>query len=135
GILGEFSGKVGPVVGASWGKKHVLRSRPSKPTAPPSEKQLNVRSKISMVSSFLAPLGELLKRTFIHQFDCATRRGASISYYTKYVVKSTENGYVIDFDKMLVSAGTLRPMENPSILVEPNHNLLVQWEDNSGKAM
>lgn len=37
GILGAFSGTVGPVVGASYRGKDVIRSRPKKSSKPATE--------------------------------------------------------------------------------------------------
>jgi hypothetical protein len=53
GILGAFSGKVGPVVGASWRGKDVLRSLPRKGIRVATETQLLQRLKFSTASEFL----------------------------------------------------------------------------------
>jgi hypothetical protein len=45
GILGAFSGKVGPVVGASWRGKEVMRSLPKKSGRAATSTQLLQRLK------------------------------------------------------------------------------------------
>lgn len=45
GILGGFSGKVGPVVGATWRGMDVIRSRPKSSRRTPSERQLEQQLK------------------------------------------------------------------------------------------
>ena len=52
GILGAFSGKVGPVVGASWRGKEVMRSLPKKSNRVATATQLLQRQKFAMVQAF-----------------------------------------------------------------------------------
>ena len=49
GILGAFSGKVGPVVGATWRGKDVMRSLPKKSNRLATAFQQQQRSKFAMV--------------------------------------------------------------------------------------
>lgn len=61
GILGPFSGKVGPVVGAYWKGRNVMRIRPAHVTNPQTEDQMRVRMRLSILSTFLTPFREVLK--------------------------------------------------------------------------
>lgn len=61
GILGPFSGKVGPVVGAFWKGRNVMRVRPAHMTNPQTEDQMRVRQRLSILSVFLSPFREALK--------------------------------------------------------------------------
>ena len=50
GILGAFSGLVGPVVGASFRGKNVMRGRPKKTKKVPTLGQLAQRAKFAAVT-------------------------------------------------------------------------------------
>ena len=63
GLLGGFSGKVGPVVGVTLRNKTILRSLPQPSNKPRSPKQLGNQSSFGLVSSFLAKY-----RTFINAY-------------------------------------------------------------------
>lgn len=130
GVLGEFSGKVGPVVGSTWRNKPVLRSLPRKSSTPPSAKQLDSRKKFGAVSAFLAPLGELIEKTYLGNFEHSTRRGAAISYYCEKVAVRTVDGYKMDYSQLLLSAGMLKGILGDSVHIEPDQTLVIQWENN-----
>lgn len=58
GILGPFSGKVGPVVGSTWKGRQVMKGRPyPKKKVTPSTLQAMVQQRFTVISSFLRPLG------------------------------------------------------------------------------
>lgn len=61
GILGPFSGKVGPVVGAFWKGRNVMRIRPAHVTNPQTADQMNVRMRLSILSTFFTPFREVLR--------------------------------------------------------------------------
>ncbi len=54
GILGGFSGKVGPVIGTSWKGKAIIKARPLSHNDRNSVAQQEQRAKFSLVSKFLA---------------------------------------------------------------------------------
>ena len=62
GILGAFSGKVGPVVGATWRCKYVMRGLPKKGNRLPTEFQQVQRTKFTMVTEFLSGIQPVVKR-------------------------------------------------------------------------
>ena len=58
GILGPFSGKVGPVVGSTWKGRQVMRGRPyPKKNVTPSVLQGRIQQRLTAISNFLRPLG------------------------------------------------------------------------------
>lgn len=61
GILGPFSGKIGPVVGSYWKGRFVMRVRPAHVTNPQTEDQMTIRQRLSVLSTFLTPFKEILK--------------------------------------------------------------------------
>ena len=64
GILGAFSGKVGPVVGATWRGKDVMRSLPKRSNRMATVIQQQQRTKFAMVTEFLSGIQPVIKRYF-----------------------------------------------------------------------
>ena len=53
GILGGFSGKVGPIVGFRWKSNYYIRARAAKISNPRTPKQQEQRGKFATAFSFL----------------------------------------------------------------------------------
>ena len=53
GILGGFSGKVGPIVGFRWKSNYYIRARAAKVSNPRTPKQQEQRGKFATAFSFL----------------------------------------------------------------------------------
>ncbi len=53
GILGGFSGKVGPIVGCHWKSKYYIRAHAAKVSNPRTKKQQEQRGKFATAFSFL----------------------------------------------------------------------------------
>jgi len=64
GITGAFIGKVGPVVGCVREGVPYMRSKGIPRTSPPSEKELNNRSKFAVTHAWLQPLLVFLRAGF-----------------------------------------------------------------------
>lgn len=61
GILGPFSGKVGPVVGSTWKGRQVMKGRPyPKKKVTASALQATTRQRMRVLAEFLRPLGGLI---------------------------------------------------------------------------
>ena len=83
GILGAFSGKVGPVVGANWRGKDIMRSLPKKSKRRASAIQMQQRQKFAMVSELLNGLQPVIKRYYGSDGGLKTRRNQLMSYLLK----------------------------------------------------
>lgn len=59
GILGGFSGKVGPIVGFHWKSKYYIRARAAKVSNPRTPKQQEQRGKFATAFSFLKAIKPL----------------------------------------------------------------------------
>jgi hypothetical protein len=64
GVFGDFSGKIGDIVGSSWKGIPVIRQAPSQRRGPFSKSQIEQQARFMLLSRFLRPLTELLKDTF-----------------------------------------------------------------------
>jgi len=59
GILGGFSGKVGPIVGFRWKSNYYIRARAAKVSNPRTPKQQEQRGKFATAFSFLKAIKTL----------------------------------------------------------------------------
>ena len=61
GILGGFSGKVGPIVGFHWKSKYYIRARAAKGSNPRTPKQQEQRGKFATAFSFLKAIKPFIR--------------------------------------------------------------------------
>jgi Family of unknown function (DUF6266) len=84
GFLGGFNGKLGTAVGSKWKGINVIRSRPPrKRRGQPSESQLEVQAKFTLMTNFLRPLADLLDH--------------------KRAVTGTAPNFTVDYPKVFLS--------------------------------
>lgn len=133
GILGSFSGKVGPVVGASWRGKEVMRSLPRKSGKIPTDKQMEQREKFSVVSQFLAPLQGVISQYFGLPQGDKSRSNLAMAYHLKEAVAFDVRGYEMLYDKVLVTKGDLLFPPDLSRLSDAGGILRFNWTNNSGQ--
>jgi hypothetical protein len=133
GILGAFSGKVGPVVGANWRGKEVLRSLPRKSGKAPSQTQLLQQLKFATVTAFLNPLQSILTRYYGTNTGSKTRRNQAMSYHMKEATQYVDPNFDILYNRVQISKGDLLNVENPVATAGANSSLAFTWVDNSGQ--
>ncbi len=133
GILGAFSGKIGPVVGANWRGKEVMRSLPRKGNRLVTANQLLQREKFKMVASFLKPINPVIKLYFGSNNEIYTKRNRAMSYLIKQATVAVGTGFEMDYPKVLISKGALLGVENGTLQAGPLHSLDISWTDNSGQ--
>ncbi|WP_053976771.1 DUF6266 family protein [Mangrovimonas xylaniphaga] len=133
GILGGFSGKVGNVVGVRWRGQDIMRSLPSRGHYVPSNAQLEQREKFGLVMKFLTPIQGLLNAYFGKRQSDKSPFNLAVSYHLKEAVEPVDEGFEMDYLKILISKGDLRGMDTPQVQALANQQLALSWEDNSGQ--
>ncbi len=131
GILGGFSGTVGPVVGSSWKGLDVMRSRPRKRSSSSTSAQLEQQLKFSIMMNFLQTIKKVVDVTFKAYADEMTEFNAAFSYNIKNAVTGVSPDFMVDYPKVLVSRGELPNGNNPKAAVAGNI-ITFSWGDNSG---
>lgn len=131
GILGAFSGKVGPVVGASWRGKDVMRSLPKKTNRIPTASQLEQRDKFAMATSFLTPINPVVKRYFGTNAGIKTRRNLAMSYLMKEALVFNDPDWVWDYSKILIARGELQALEDATLTAGTGQSIELNWTNNS----
>ncbi len=132
GIIGAFSGKVGPVVGATWRGKDVMRSLPRKSTKPATQTQKLQREKFTMVTAFLAPINPIVKRYFGNDIGIKTRRNQAMSYLIKEAITYVDPELVWEYNKVLISRGELLGINEADVATGAGQSINITWTDNSG---
>ena len=130
GILGGFSGKVGTVVGANWRHIAYMRSLPQKVRNPRTEAQLKQRSRMALVVSFLRPMTAFLRTGWKLFAKRQSAFNAATAYMLANAIRGTFPNYQIDFDKVLVTRGSLPPVISPA-LGGTGKVVSMQWGNNS----
>ena len=135
GVFGGFSGRVGKVVGYSIGGEELLRKAPKKkPNRKPTEKQLEQQKKFGLVMAFLLPIKEVVGEYFSQRHAATSRFNLAVGYnLTNAVIDAGGGVYELDFNKVLISKGDLRGMENGTVAAQANQVLDLSWTDNSGQ--
>lgn len=133
GILGAFSGKVGPVVGASWRGKEVLRSLPKKANRTATPNQALQRLKFSTVTSFLNPLYPVLSRYYGNNTGEKTRLNQAMSYHIKEAMVYNEPVFNMVYNKVQIAKGDLIGIQAGVLSSTEASTVAIVWADNSGE--
>lgn len=131
GILGAFSGLVGPVVGANFRGKNVMRGRPKKTKKMPTENQLAQRAKFAAVTAFLTPANSILSAYFANPTGVKSRYNLAMSYHLTEAVEWDGVEATILFDKALFSKGSLLAPQNLAATAVAGSQLQLDWVNNS----
>ena len=87
GILGGFSGKVGPVVGANWRGKDIIRSTPKSSSRPKTDKQILQQLKFKTTITFLHPLRNIQNRFFGTDAGAKSKVNLAASYFINNAIE------------------------------------------------
>jgi len=132
GILGNFSGKVGSVVGSNWKGISYIRSLPVKVRDPRTLPQISHRTKFTFTIHFLRPMTDFLRTGWKLYAQRQSPFNAAVSYTFAKAIAGEYPNYEIDPGKVLVSRGALTTVTNASVRYKAG-NIQFQWEDNTGK--
>ena len=131
GILGGFSGKVGPIVGFRWKSNYYIRARAAKVSNPRTPKQQEQRGKFATAFSFLKAIKPFIRIGYKEFTQDKSAFNAAMSYTLKRAVTGSGKEIKIDFDRALVSMGTLMPIFEGTATQNGN-KMYFNWQDNSG---
>lgn len=131
GILGGFSGTVGPVVGANWRGMDVIRSRPKSSRRTPSERQLEQQLKFKLAIRFLQPIKSIQSLYFGMGSGVKSRVNLAVSYTISTAIQMVAGLPELIFNKVLITRGELTSFQNAVLTTQPGGVLHLEWEDNS----
>ena len=131
GILGGFSGKVGTVVGSTWKSVHYMRALAVSFSDPRTEKQKNQRSKFTAAVNFTKAMTPFLRFGYKEFSGQQSAFNAAVSYILKHAMKGSGTNVSIDYNKALVTRGSLVPALDATVTVNES-KVTFAWTDNSG---
>jgi hypothetical protein len=132
GVLGNFSGKVGNVVGSFWRGIPYMRSLPDYVHNPNTPAQQTQREKFSLTMAFLQKIRPVVDAGFISGKTHQTRLNSAASYNIRKAAKGTAPDVEIDFEAVMVSKGTLVPALEATAASGNPGEVSFTWADNSG---
>ncbi|MFD1630559.1 DUF6266 family protein [Pseudopedobacter beijingensis] len=132
GILGNFSGKVGTVIGSHWKGIDYMRSLPRKSGKAPSESQLQQHLKFALAVHFNKPISALVNTGF---GNLAKKRVSGYNLAVQYTMKHAITGafpnYELDYSKLVISSGSLAPVTDAVATSSAPKSLIISWENNA----
>ncbi len=120
GILGEFNGKVGNVVGSNWKGISYMRAKSKTTTSKSSEKQIIQRAKFQYVSNFIQPLQPVIQVGYKSQEVHKTPRNAAMSEILNYTLMGEYPAFSINFAQLKIAKGSLDLPPEYAIALQDN---------------
>lgn len=133
GILGGFSGTVGPVIGGTWKGIPYMRSRPAKRSGKFSTEQLEQQMKFSIIVHFLQAVTGVIDVGFKNFANGMTAFNSAFSYNIKNGITGISPDFEVDYAKVLLSRGDLPNAIAPAATTTGSQ-VFFTWTDNSGMA-
>lgn len=135
GIMGGFSGKVGPVVGASWLGIDYMRALPTKSNRPASFAQLMQQGKMKLLRGFLLGVSDIIEDCF-QNFEQKTPMNAALSYNLYHTTEgSTPEEMVISFPNLIYSKGDLLAAWSPAMECTESGVVNFSWQNSAFNPM
>jgi hypothetical protein len=129
GVLGTLSGRIGPLVAATWNGITYLRTAPVKTNKKCSLKQAAQRRKFKVAYKFFSPLADLVKITF-RSNERKTGLNLATGYLMKNALTGTYPDITIDYTLVRISRGDLPAAASPDVL-NNGSQLTFMWTPNS----
>jgi hypothetical protein len=126
GILSEFTGKVGNVVGTTWKGMQVLRAASSPKKNRFSKLQIEHQARFMLLTRFLRPITELLDQTFKNaasEMSCFNK-AFSIN---KGTIRGLYPSFKIDYPTVELSRGSLSNAEDIQVSSFKSGSLQITW--------
>lgn len=132
GIDGPFSGKVGPVVGYMWKNRSCIRSYRPHVNYPDTADQQQQRDWFVSMVRFASQATAALKLGLSMQASSARMtEGNLFVLRNKQHFHRTDDGLVIDYDKLQIASGSATDVYFHKPRFEENENVVVDFEKNA----
>ena len=133
GILGNFRGKVGAVIGSRWRGIHYMRGKSGPRTSGFTDKQLEQQTRFGMAIRFMQPLHPVLKIGYRSQARTSTPLNRALSDVLLDVITGIYPALVIDYSSLRIAKGTLPPVAQPT-MTRSNGRLQFEWSVETAQA-
>ena len=133
GILGSFTGKVGPVSGYNRYNRNIMRTASSRVTDKATPKRMAQREKMKVCNTFINAFSGT--GIFARTYPNPDHGGSGYNRAMKVLMNSALTGeyphYEVLYDKFLISKGELPAPEDTAVGLDDAGNLVFTWIDNS----
>lgn len=131
GILGNFSGKVGNIVGRVRSDRTVIAVYQPEVGNPQTTSQMTQRQKLAKVTEFLKGAANIVRFSMKSLTKYGTGWSAAIQYNMTYAVTGTYPNQQVDQSLARISAGNIDLPYSPNASADGT-TLSLTWADNSG---
>jgi len=131
GILGGFSGKVGPVIGSSWKGKAYIKSAPLSYNDANSLPQQQQRAHFSIISRFISDINGFIRLGFNTMADNITTQNAAMRINLSNAISGDWPNYELSLKDAIVAYGTIDLPFSPTANAD-GEDITASWSDNSG---
>lgn len=132
GILGDFYGKVGTVIGGNWKGVPYMRSLPRRvKNRKVSDAQIEQQARFGMGIRFIRGLSAFLKLSFVESGQ-KTNKNIALSQLLAQSVGGVYPNLVINYSTVQVAKGSLKKADNPAVAANVAGTLDFSWTDTSG---
>jgi hypothetical protein len=133
GVLGDFSGKVGPVIGSSWKGIGYMRGKARKVTNRKLSSKIEIqRAKFKLAANFVKAIKDLLPITFPDSINKMTSRNNALSNVLQQAVTGDYPDLRIEYSKVFTANGKLSITMNPAAASTEPGVIKFTWTDGSG---
>ncbi len=130
GVLGNFKGKIGTVVGAKWKDIEYMRHKGRKSTKPRTAAQLEQQAKFACVTKFVNRIADLLMACYSDTGKQTAINHAFADIYATAIIGNYP-AYGLDYSKVGICDGTLHNANSLTAGVAGGGNVKFTWIDNS----
>lgn len=132
GIMGPFSGKIGPIIGSSWKDIFYIKSAPvdngQQRIFTPA--QLANQQRFKLMNDFLDPFQPFITIGFANLATNRTELNAAFMVNFKEAMELVADAYHIRYDRFCLSKGNLPGLETIVVQRMEPTKLLINWDAN-----
>lgn len=132
GILGAFSGKIGPVIGGMWKGISFIREVPKAIKRKSTPAQIESREKLKYMNNLLVPFHPYINIGFMHHAERRTEISAAFSKNYSAVTGQYPE-YTVVYNEFVISMGELPMVTDMTIELSANDTIDLTWKQNPGK--
>ncbi len=131
-ITGRSRGKFATAVFSKQFGKNTMRSKPLQVANPRTQKQMEQRTKFSMMVELSRMFLGFIKTSYNQVAVGMSEFNMFMKTNIANVITGIYPNYSIDFSQLLVAKGTLTGVENGAATAAAGHLINLTWADNTG---
>ena len=133
GIMGAFTGKVGPVSGYTRYNRNIMRTAHSRVNDKSTPKREAQREKVRVCNRFINAFSGtgIFSRTFPDPNHGGSGYNRAMRVLMNSALKGEYPHYEISYEKFLISKGELPAPENAAVTLDEAGNFIFTWTNNT----